>query len=384
MQERRAFDERGSLPFEFGEFDLPSAEFAAEFFASLFQLAEPLERRFAFAVEFVDVPLENAELRRKFRDLPFDFLFLPNFLRFRLLERSTAGLESGQLPGEAARFGVFFLTFRSERFAVGGERFGLRRQFFERGGFGGELFRDLLDGGSGVGEFRFRLARRRVGVDALNAEFDRLSASASEFRRPIVDLRRLKIDGRRFGGDSFANAGKLRFDAAQLRFDVGQFRRGVSSRGLGGGDSLFGDRLKFGEIGRFDGRLLAFGRFEPPIEEGDFDAKFLQSGGVKSIIFRFAGLRFRFAELAFDFADQIGEAEQVLLDAFESTGDLLFFRVESGNARGLLQDGSALRARTLQQRLDAALFDDGVPLRPEPDAGDDLAKVFQTACVPVD
>ena len=275
MQERRAFDERGSLPFEFGEFDLTRAEFATKFFASFFQLAETLERRFALAVEFVDVPFENAELRRKFRDLSFDFLFLPNFLRFRLFERSTAGLERGQLPGEAARFGVFLLTFRSERFAFGGQRFGLRRQLFERGGFGGELLRDALDGGASVGEFRFRLARRRVGVDALNAEFDRLSATASDFRSPIVDLRRLKIDGRRFGGDSFANAGKLRFDAAQFRFDGGQFRRGVLSRGLGGGDSLFGGRLKFGEIGRFDGRLGALGRFEPPIEEGDLDAKFL-------------------------------------------------------------------------------------------------------------
>ena len=384
MQERRAFDERGSLPFEFGKFDLPSAEVAPEFFAPLFQLAEPLERRFALAVEFVDVPLENAELRRKFRDLPLDFLFLPNFLRFRLLERSTAGLERGQLPGEAARFGVFLLPFRSERFAFGGERFGLRRQFFERGGFGGELLRDLLDGGAGVGEFRFRLARRSVGVDALNAEFDRLSASASDFRRPIVDLRRLKIDGRRFGGDSFANAGKLRFDATQFRFDVGEFGRGVPLRGLGGGDSLLGGRLELGEIGRFDGRLFAFGRFEPPIEEGDFDAELLQPRGVKSVIFRFSGLRFRLAELAFDFADQIGEAEQILLDAFESTGDFLLFRVESGNARGLLQDGPALRARTLQQRFDAALFDDGVSLRTESDAGDDLAEVLQTACVPVD
>jgi hypothetical protein len=65
-----------------------------------------------------------------------------------------------------------------------------------------------------------------------------------------------------------------------------------------------------------------------------------------------------------------------LLDAFESTGDFLLFRVESRNARGLFQDGSTLRARTLQERLDAPLFDDGVPLRPEPDAGDDLAEVL--------
>ena len=127
-----------------------------------------MERRFAFAVEFVDVPLENAELRRKFRDLPLDFLFLPNFLRFRLLERSTAGLERGQLPGEPARFGVFLLAFRAERFAFGGERFGLRRQLFERGRFGGELFRDLFDGGSGVGEFRFRLKARNGQIVAVS------------------------------------------------------------------------------------------------------------------------------------------------------------------------------------------------------------------------
>ena len=278
---------------------------------------------------------------------------------------------------------VLLLQFGLNGFALFGKVGNPRAELFARRGFLTERDLNFLDAFARVVELRLRLTRRGVVAGLFRNELIRLKRVSARLRRPFGDLARLDFDRRFFRDNLLARRRERRFEFAQFLFRVGELRgelrlfrfRRLNFAGAVG--------FEFRIVVRFGVELVAFGRLEPPFVKTYFGPQLLEPRRIEPVIFRLCGLRFCFAELPFDFADDIGEPEQILFDAFEPARDFLLFRVEPGDARRLFEHGAPLDTGALQKRFDAPLFDNGVALRAEPRPADEIAEIFETARLPV-
>ena len=99
---------------------------------------------------------------------------------------------------------------------------------------------------------------------------------------------------------------------------------------------------------------------------------------------RFGGLALQGAELLFDFDDDVVYAGQIHLGRFEFCFAEALFGFEFCYAGGFFDDGAALHRLGGEDLADAALFDDGVGVRPQADAHEHFLNVAQAADAAVD
>ena len=88
--------------------------------------------------------------------------------------------------------------------------------------------------------------------------------------------------------------------------------------------------------------------------------------------------------LAGDFFQDVVDARQVLLGAFELGFGQAFARLEPGDAGGLLDHRAAVLRLGAENLADAALLDDGVALRAEAGAHENVLDVAQAGGAAVD
>src|ERR1019366_3360007 len=90
------------------------------------------------------------------------------------------------------------------------------------------------------------------------------------------------------------------------------------------------------------------------------------------------GLPLQRVHLARDFVEDVVDAGEILLRVFEAGLRQALARFELGDAGGLFNDGAAVCGLAAEDLTDAALLDDGVGLRAETGAHEDVLNIAQT------
>ena len=122
----------------------------------------------------------------------------------------------------------------------------------------------------------------------------------------------------------------------------------------------------------------------PPIDQAHLGPQLLQAVGVFLVAAGLAGLGADAAQPAFDLVDDVGQPQQVLLDAFQPPQGLDLAQLEAADAGRLLEDHPPVARRRLQQHVDLALLDDAVGLGAHARAGEQVADVAEPGRVAVD
>ena len=202
-----------------------------------------------------------------------------------------------------------------------------------------------------------------------------------------------------FDGGGFAH---LRFQAAARAFgfhlERGQFRaqRGQArigfvagvlqtlALGFVGGDVL---RKRAQLVRRHVEIERRFGGFalEHPEFGGQHQAQFrVHLGFQLAITPGFGGLALQRIELAGDFFQNVEHARQILPRALQFRLRQTLARFEFADAGGFLDDGAAILRARAENLADAPLLDNGVALRAEAGAHEQVLNVAQTGQVAVD
>ncbi len=98
----------------------------------------------------------------------------------------------------------------------------------------------------------------------------------------------------------------------------------------------------------------------PPIGQADLRAQLLQPVGLLLVAAGLGGLQPHALEAVLDLVDDVGQPQQVLVDALQPAQRLDLLGLEAADAGRLLEDGPAVARRGLQQDIDLALLDDAV------------------------
>ncbi len=117
---------------------------------------------------------------------------------------------------------------------------------------------------------------------------------------------------------------------------------------------------------------------------GDLRAEFLEAIGVLPVAARLARLQLDAPQPAVDFVDDVGEAEEILLDALQPPQGFDLSRLEAADARRFLEDHAAVLCRRLEEYVDLSLFNDAVGLGAQTGAGEEIANVTEAAGLAVD
>ena len=125
--------------------------------------------------------------------------------------------------------------------------------------------------------------------------------------------------------------------------------------------------------------VSSFARQRAPIDQADLRPQLLQPVGVFLVAPGLAGLQPHGPQPAFDLVDDVGQPQQVLLDAFQPPQGLDLLGLEAADAGRLLEDHAAVARRRLQQHVDLALLDDAVGLGAHARAGEQVADVAEPA-----
>lgn len=278
----------------------------------------------------------------------------------RSLQRFELGVQGRQLIGHDCGLLGELLPFRSPGFDLLAQLNELRRPALQRsvpfrdaspvlGVIGFDLLEPKL--------LRFNLA---AGVTRSAAEMSLLFSKSSEFGFELLQPRRLKLDGGFLADDGFAGCRVAAVDSPQA---IVERRDLVIEGGFLGLDDLLAVRqllkmpLGAGECrvdnGDLSGELpiVIPGEAQPPLFEVFADFAVLDG---------FGGLAAGGIELCLDLVDNVGQAEEVLGDAFEFALGIEPAGLEAADPRGLFEDQSAGRRIRLQDLIDAALLDNTV------------------------
>ena len=195
------------------------------------------------------------------------------------------------------------------------------------------------------GSARFPARRRRGGPPAIRGR-PRARRSRPAWPRPAASIsRRARAAASCSRSSSWARG----FEFRQRGFVFGVAAVELGELRFAGGDLL-------GEC--------------PPIDEADLRPQMLQPRGALAVAPGLAGLRAHAAEPAFDLVDDVGEAEQILLDALQPPRGRGLLGLEPADAGRLFEDQPAVAGRRLQQHVDLALLDDAVGLGRDAGAGE--------------
>jgi hypothetical protein len=162
---------------------------------------------------------------------------------------------------------------------------------------------------------------------------------------------------------------------ARLGFGEAE-RRGVGVEGFDGGVGVMGLRLGIAELGRHG--FLRGEDFEVAVG-GDVEFGVHLLGGVLFVALGLARLFAQAGEVAVHFADDVGNAQQVLLGElhFAQGGGAGLF--EARDAGGFFEHGAAVFGAGTDDEADAALLDDGVGSGAPTGAQEEVGDVFEAA-----
>ncbi len=111
---------------------------------------------------------------------------------------------------------------------------------------------------------------------------------------------------------------------------------------------------------------------------GQHQAQFRVHFGLQlAVAPRFRGLALERVELAGDFFENVEHARQILPRAFEFRFGQTLARFELADAGGFLDDGAAILRARAKNLTDAALLDDGIALRAQAGAHEDVLDIAQ-------
>ena len=122
----------------------------------------------------------------------------------------------------------------------------------------------------------------------------------------------------------------------------------------------------------------------PPVDLADLGPQLLQPVGVFLVAAGLAGLGANAAEPVLDLVDDVGEPQQVLLDAFQPAEGLDLADLEAADAGRLLEDHPPVLRRRLQEHVDLALLDHAVGLGAHAGAREQVADVAEPGRAAVD
>src|SRR5206468_6845872 len=131
-----------------------------------------------------------------------------------------------------------------------------------------------------------------------------------------------------------------------------------------------------------NGRQVRFEKSEllgkpTPIDQRDLRAKLLEPLAVFAVAPGFSRLGADRLQTVFDFFDDVGQTEQILLDALQPPLSLDLFGLEAADSRRLLEDGPPIFGRGLKQPIDFALLDQAVGIDADAGASKQITNVLQ-------
>ena len=349
-----------------------------------------------FGAGLLDLGAEREDLLLEARESFGDGFELQRCLTALGAEMFEIAAGSIHLAGETLGFALE----RAERL------FGLRCLIASVGGFGEELqsaaalgFKALLGVGDGLGGFaclllqRFGLLAEACGFGsggfeeaavllALGGEAVHLLARLIEFRGP----------GGGAGGEVgdallvgvLACAGALEIDGGLTGTCAGFLRAGIELVAACDGGCVLGverfDVRGGGVDLRGEGGDLVVerdaGRVHLMEAAGEDDAQaaaqLIAHGGVALGL---GGLALERVHLPRDLFEDVVHAREILLGGFEAQFGEALLGLEAGDAGGLFDDGAAVVRLGAEELADALLLDDGVALRPEAGAHEDVLNV---------
>ena len=147
---------------------------------------------------------------------------------------------------------------------------------------------------------------------------------------------------------------------------------GLEPLGLGrGGVAPSLQRLQFGlELGQTLAQLL-------PVDQAHLGPQLLKAVGVLFVAPGLAGLGADAAEPVLDLVDDVGQPQQVLLDAFQSPQGFDLAELEAADAGGLLENHPPIPRRRLQEHVDLALLDHAIGLAAHARSREQVADVAE-------
>ncbi len=288
--------------------------------------------------------------------------------------------------------------------------FGLRCLVARVGGFGEELqaaaalgFQALLGVGDGLGGFaclllqRFGLLAEACGFGGGGFEEAAvLLALGGEAVHLLARLIELRGAGGGAGGEVgdallvgvLACAGAFQIDGGLAGARAGFLRAGVELVAAGDGGGVLGverfDVRGGGVDLRGEGGDLVVerdaGRVHLMEAAGEDDAQaaaqLIAHGGVALGL---GGLALERVHLPRDLFEDVVHAREILLGRFEAQLGETLLGLEAGDAGGLFDDGAAVVRLGAEKLADALLLDDGVALRAEAGAHEDVLNIAQAA-----
>jgi len=186
------------------------------------------------------------------------------------------------------------------------------------------------------------------------------------------------------GGNLFAVSGQFGFQRAEPLACLIDHGTDVL-------DSLVQRIRRLRSLGRLGAKLRQFPfdssqflRQAAPIGDANLGPQLLQPLAVLAVPLGFGCLGSYAAQPAFDLFDDVGQPQQVLLDAFQAALSFQLLGLEATDARRFFEDSAAVLGVGLQQAVHLALFDQAVGVHADARATEHVPDIPQAAGLAVD
>ncbi len=249
--------------------------------------------------------------------------------------------------------------------------------FDELGAGAGDLFFELCERFTERGAFSFETAD--AGFEVLDLVFPARHALFGD--AAFADL----------GFELAAGAFVLELKLGELFPDFGEFGFEPIADGLFFGALGIGDRRGFGELFErrgsfFEGKVVGLGLL---IKGAEADADEGAEAEIEllfqfDIAFGFGGLTLERVHLARDLFEDVEDAGEILLGAFQLGFGEALAGLVLGDAGSFFNDGAAVIGLGAEDLADAALFDDGVAFRSKAGTHKDVLDVAEAGGAAVD